>query len=359
MTRVPLRSAYSLAGSDHPAGSPDLLPRHRGYGYQRRPVRLVDAPPALQALFRNQEAEVGWQGLARLHEGVLMPGGALIACTGEVVSDSLVKAGDTAKAAALQAEFQRHGTRHPTPRLDAAVVLTQGGAGNYGHWLADALPRLRDLRDSPAAGLPVLVHPQNLDLARHTAHLLSGPVPEFRAWPGQPVRIGELWFPARINTGPFNHCLESLGWLRQAAWRAHPAEVTGRRLYVSRDDSATRQLLNDDEVWPLLQARGFERLSCSRLDFGQQVRRFAEADCVVGIAGAALANLLFARPATRVLMLTPDSAPFLYYRDIVQMLDHPATWLFGPASDRTLRHHSHFRVNPDQVAAWLAGAVPG
>jgi capsular polysaccharide biosynthesis protein len=347
----PLISALALVESGQAAA---FAPTHLGYGYRRRPVTLLEAQAPVTAFYLRREAEVGWQGLIQLKGAVLMPSGVIVTAQGQVLSDSLAQRQGFSPDAPWLATARRQLTLAAEPG-SAAVVLSQGGAGNYGHWLADALPRLRLLPGSPAQGLPVLAQGSNLGLAQMTQHLLPPTVPALSAWPRTPLRLDALWFPASCNCGPLHHCQQGLEWVRQAAWQAHPTHGSGRRLFVSRDDSSTRQLLNDaDEIWPLFAAQGFERIRCGGLSFEQQVRLFAQASVVAGIAGAALANLIFCRPDTQVLMLTPDNLPYAYYWDVVQHLDRQPVWLFGPAADPSLHNRTHFRVDATRVRHWLA-----
>jgi capsular polysaccharide biosynthesis protein len=336
-----------------------FVPEHLGYSYQRRPVSLVDALPKVATIYQRTVGRTDWQGWVQLKDAVLSPSGAIITAQGQALIDSVPTPPHKVPDDTPWLVQARRRLNRPAEPGSAAVVLSQGGAGNYGHWLADALPRLRFMPHSPAAGLPVWVHTANLGLAQKTRHLLPEPVPELLAWPRTPVRLASLWFPARCNDGPLQHCLQGLDWVRQQAWRAHPAQRSGRRLFVSRDDSSTRQLRQDaQEIWPQFAARGFERISCGELSFEQQVRLFAEADVVAGIAGAALANLIFCRPDTRVLMLTPNNLPYAYYWDVVQHLTQPPVWLFGPAVDPTLHNRTDFQVDVARVSDWLAGLPP-
>ncbi|HXY93106.1 MAG TPA: glycosyltransferase family 61 protein [Acidimicrobiia bacterium] len=75
-----------------------------------------------------------------------------------------------------------------------------------------------------------------------------------------------------------------------------------RRLYVRRG-VARRKVLNEDDVLELLEPAGFEALSMDGRSIAQQAALFASADVVVATHGAALANLVFARPGTTVIEL--------------------------------------------------------
>ncbi len=73
-----------------------------------------------------------------------------------------------------------------------------------------------------------------------------------------------------------------------------------RRIYISRKTAAHRKLVNEQELEQKLKAYGFESYSFDRLDFADQVRVMRSAECIVTVHGAALANLIFAQPGTKV-----------------------------------------------------------
>ena len=51
---------------------------------------------------------------------------------------------------------------------------------------------------------------------------------------------------------------------------------------------------------PILREQGFEEVSMSKMSVAEQARVFAEAEIIVGPNGSALANLVFANRACRV-----------------------------------------------------------
>ena len=76
-----------------------------------------------------------------------------------------------------------------------------------------------------------------------------------------------------------------------------------RRIFVVRGTSDARGVVNHEELAAVLAARGFTELSMDGLTRDEQTAAFAAADVVVAVHGAALANLVFARPGTRVIEL--------------------------------------------------------
>lgn len=92
-----------------------------------------------------------------------------------------------------------------------------------------------------------------------------------------------------------------------------------RKLYIERRDNP--RMLPDEAIDArrMALARGFDVVQLETSTFAQQVEMFANAEQIVATHGAGLANLLYARPGTRVLELNTDLdgrgglRPWFYY----------------------------------------------
>lgn len=82
----------------------------------------------------------------------------------------------------------------------------------------------------------------------------------------------------------------------------HPA---GKKIFVLRGNIQARRELNLPEIKKALSPFGFIFLSTEGLTMQQEADLFGNADVIVAVHGAALHNLLFARPGTRVIELFP------------------------------------------------------
>lgn len=92
-----------------------------------------------------------------------------------------------------------------------------------------------------------------------------------------------------------------------------------KRVFISRKDSKVRQMTNEDEVFALFEAKGFERYDLSSLSVQEQIMLFQNAEIVVGCHGAGITNILYCKPETLIIELfqARGSATYCY---ISQML---------------------------------------
>ena len=88
-----------------------------------------------------------------------------------------------------------------------------------------------------------------------------------------------------------------------------PSQACGR-VFASRQllRAPKRRIANFDAIAPVLQRYGLQVAELGTLSALEQARLFHHADLVVGAHGSDLANLLFCRPGTRVVVLeSPES----------------------------------------------------
>jgi capsular polysaccharide biosynthesis protein len=105
------------------------------------------------------------------------------------------------------------------------------------------------------------------------------------------------------------------------------------------------------EIWAQLQNRGFESVKCEKLSVQEQAEVFSSAEVVVGAHGAALTNLVFCRPGTRVVELFSPTYVNPCYRDlcVAAGLRHAA--VIGNGEDWVLSER-HDQPSAPITASW-------
>jgi len=210
--------------------------------------------------------------------------------------------------------------RSPLPPVadfeETLAVLVSPLQYNYYHWLIDILPRLHLLEES---GLLIDKYVFGILPLRYQLDTLSMlGIPESRI-----VQIGDNQFhcraaklvvpalPARLGICPKWAC----DYVRSRLLPAHlPKSGEYARIYISRDDSPKRKVINEDEVLQVLGAKGFKKVVLGPLPFEEQVRIFHSAEWVVSPHGAGLANLVFCGPGTKVVeLLARNSATSTHF----------------------------------------------
>tara|TARA_B100000686_G_C15928450_1_gene543068 strand:- start:63 stop:533 length:471 start_codon:yes stop_codon:yes gene_type:complete len=84
------------------------------------------------------------------------------------------------------------------------------------------------------------------------------------------------------------------------------ADKNSNKIYIERDfiphnKVPDRSIINDEEVKEYLSRKGFTSVRLGEIDFKDQVKMFHNADCVLGLHGAAFANIVFCKPGTKII----------------------------------------------------------
>lgn len=92
-----------------------------------------------------------------------------------------------------------------------------------------------------------------------------------------------------------------------------------------------RHCENLSAIIPLLEDFGFCRIIVDALTFDEQVSLMKDAECVVSLMGASLANLAFAPAKTKVVILSPfyDNGDYSYFRHFMAALGHKTAFVLG------------------------------
>jgi capsular polysaccharide biosynthesis protein len=221
--------------------------------------------------------------------------------------ERLVVHSDSEPAAAVT-RFRRHVPRRVRRLPGTVAYLSNLWVDNYYHWMQLTLPLLRFYREAwPGSEIDhYYVGPSNLAGIQEETLLLAG------IDPGRIVR--DPCTAERIVTAVYVHdeqrpglrYRDSLGHRFVRGLVGAPGRTDGpRRLYVERGLVRNRRLRDEPALARVLAERGFEGVRMDGLAVAEQARLFAGADAIVAVHGAALTNLLFAPPGSKVVEIFP------------------------------------------------------
>ncbi|HEY8696722.1 MAG TPA: glycosyltransferase family 61 protein [Rhizomicrobium sp.] len=239
------------------------------------------------------------------------------------------------------------------------MVGEDRGHRHYFHFLFDRLPRLHYLLQHFAVGREPLVVLTNADLpmfqrdiyrflAEQHPNLSFVAVPEDERWllptlylidEDQPVR--------RTLLGA-----DTVQLIRNLVFEGYgiAPKPASRRLYINRSDARKRRIVNEAEIWPLFEARGFESVAAATLSFEAQIALFAEAAVVAGPHGAGFANMLFAPEGARLIEIVNLEKVKDTYLLLAKSLGQRHSAVIGSQGDR----NEWFRADPQAIEVALA-----
>lgn len=315
-------------------------------------VVFPSPPPEPQHIHQYREC-----GAVGRHSAIVGPDGTLVAECGCYVSDRSpmrrlpLGRWNPALWRHCWLNDLRYRRRIPAPQRIAGTVavLNNRWCHNFYHWLLEVLPRVEMLRRGrrdfdhvlvdclsgyQRRALELLGVPAASLIQPHVAlHLradsfLRPTTPDSRAWQDVARTIKQNLPPQSLPYAP------------------RPA----RRIYISRRLAAHRKVADEDRLERMLGGYGFECHHFETTDFARQVQLLDEAEVIVAVHGAALANLIFARPGTRVIEICPVDRynPDCFPRVSAAMrLEH-----LSVGAGRS-RYRQNLHVELDDVAAAL------
>ncbi|MDX2031117.1 MAG: glycosyltransferase 61 family protein [Blastocatellia bacterium] len=299
--------------------------------------------------------------LASLPGGrVLGPNGTVLTPDGGIVEESSWCNGYLEKDRSLTA------LRLPPPERLPGHFFYLGGdlARGYSHWLFDALPRLMMIERVARPDLRLILFGRLNQWQADSLRLLGYDRCEALELGDRHIECEWLHFPSAVGeTGSLSPL--ALGFLRERLLNGRDAARAGRRrLYISRRLAGRRHIVNEDELIPILESRGFEIVTTERMAFEEQVALFADAEVVIGAHGAGLSNLAFAPAGCRVLeVLTPTCLRWMYYLLCAQLGQR----YFYLIADETIPAGDHHRdagfdnieLRPETLTRALDAILPG
>ncbi|MCD7108422.1 glycosyltransferase family 61 protein [Rhizobium sp. DKSPLA3] len=203
------------------------------------------------------------------------------------------------------------------PVIDTScLLLRKRGEANYGHWMVEILPKLelaRKLTHVSGVTIPDVGSGMNKVISDSL-----GIVDTIKSTPRFPLKANSVTFFKEliVVSGMTLHgsymsplVFEALDRIRDAVEGEAP-----RKIFVSRA-GAPRNIGNEADLHRLVADHGFDILHPGKLDLKEQVRKFKNASCVMGVMGAGMTNIMFAPSTARIINLAPATMPdtFFYF----------------------------------------------
>ena len=200
------------------------------------------------------------------------------------------------------------------------VLLGWGLAANYFNWTLRYLSNVASIQE---LGERTIFSPPPL------ANFQWRSLEFFGVAPGQisplmgPTKISRLRLLSPMAIGRYDLSPRLVGALGnhpsvQSVWPRAP-----RALYVARGDVKMRRVVNEEDILSAAAALGLEVFDPGAHSMIEQVRAFRDADLIVAAHGAALTNLVYSRPGTRVIEIVPEGYDqgVTSYRSLADMFD--------------------------------------
>lgn len=202
----------------------------------------------------------------------------------------------------------------PPPQYVGATVVSLCSLwGNgYFHWMLEVVPKLLLMAQAGYRLADVdifLVRQQSPALVEFLSHLGIAPS-KVLLWNQLPhLRAKRLILASSLEHYDYTAKPPSIliePWasraMRQSFALPRPSAAKGRRIYIDREQATLRKVINNPQVKVALAPYGFECVALETLCLTQKQELFANAEMVVGPAGAGFSNLVLCNPGCAVLI---------------------------------------------------------
>ncbi|MDC3023350.1 glycosyltransferase family 61 protein [Pelagibacteraceae bacterium] len=78
-----------------------------------------------------------------------------------------------------------------------------------------------------------------------------------------------------------------------------------KKIYVTREDSNYRKIINEGDVVTLLREKGYKVINPQLYEIDEQIEIFSNAEKIIAPHGSNLANIIFCKPGTQIFEITP------------------------------------------------------
>ena len=205
--------------------------------------------------------------------------------------------------------------------IDAAVLISGRCTQNYFHWVIEYIPKIILYAKSGSKANSLLVGhgmpKQHYDFLKFLCEKYN--LSYFEIKPNTHVKVKELFIPSQhtyipddskyeywqggaIDTEAIN-ALADHGYEMLDNSITHKASKDYERIYISRKNTRARSITNESAIENLFQQHGFDIIDTSLFSFTEQVKLFKNAKIIASPTGAAMANLAFCQPGTKIICL--------------------------------------------------------
>lgn len=199
-------------------------------------------------------------------------------------------------------------------QVNEGILLSCDHDNNYFHWLVECLPKLvlidgfKQFKDVPLL-IPAELH-ENLMAALTRVNINNHPIILLEG--GVAYHVNRLIFPSalsRVIDRYMGHPVFDTDIILSNKWISRVSNLLKkknsakpwRKLYLTRR-KGLRALGNQEEIEAILSKYNFEIIDLEYASLDFQINLFSQASIVVAPTGAALTNMLFCQPRTKVIV---------------------------------------------------------
>jgi capsular polysaccharide biosynthesis protein len=256
----------------------------------------------------------------------------------------------------------------PIP-IPVAATFVDACALNYAHWMTEVLPRIvMFCAEERFQDVPIVVNDGLHKNIMESLFLVADAYREIITLPiGRALAVDKLYLTSATGYVPFERRTNKLtghshGMFSPLAFdilRNHlnamvqktDKEAWPEKIFLRRV-SETRIVANMTELEKLLVDQGYVFVEPEKLPFSQQIQLFENAKEIFAPTGAALANAIFCKPGTRVIVLMAkhENMIYRYWSNMLTPMQIKVSQVLCKiVENRDLGIHGDYAINIDCI----------
>lgn len=301
--------------------------------------------------------------VAELTDGVVVgPRAAIMTTEGKIVADSLKRPakhhrlhGHIADTVFSKSYIQhRVGDFGKERNVDtAAVIHRKYSSDSFYHWLIDRISTLRGIEHYQAKtgnAVTIILSQHAPDWIHSLLDHAGFSENQVMYYNGGPIHVQNLVVPSWPEITP-----KALTWLRETIIGSvqPPDKKTPSRLYVSRQHTDRRKVVNYDEIRPVLTDYGIEVVHLEETTFEEEVKMMNAAETVIGPHGAGLTGMIWAGDLSVLEIFNGNIIPPFYL--MADILEFEYSAILGKAHENGKGgRHNNIYLDPNNLEKRLS-----
>jgi capsular polysaccharide biosynthesis protein len=229
---------------------------------------------------------------------------------------------------------------------------------NYGHWIAEDLPRLRGLKhycENTERRPDILIKSDPPSWMIKTLQLLGFSPSNWTEWDRNGASVLRLIVPKHsyVHTTGAEFQPSDRAWVSnqmKSYADISPEADSPKRIFISRQGQGRRKIINYDEVMASLSEFSFESIRPENFSIEKQIRMFDQAEIIVGPSGSGLVNVIFTDDSS-LLEIKPHGTKITVWNILATESGLQYDYIRGKqdASNNKKGRNSDIRVNVEDL----------
>lgn len=231
-------------------------------------------------------------------------------------------------------------------RIDNALFLTNFYSDNFFHWFGDVLQKIEAIQNREIdLNEYTLIIPAKCDNSYTRFTLDQYKINYYIMEKNEIVRSKNLLYVPLISpAGNFRPKL--MVNIRNRFISPEKKNSKSKRIYISRKDAPKRQIVNENELLPIVSGYNFSVIAMERLALEDQINCVAEADTLLSLHGAGLTHMLWMPKGSKVIEIRErdDSRNNVFF-SLASALELKYYYILADKTDQQPTQKTNFKVD--------------